>query len=427
MKLRLLAAAAVLSAATLFAARDAWPWRRIEVRPLATVALPRFTPTEYAETDTLAPGETLSALFARHGVDGIDFAGLPSALDARRVRAGLVFLFGKPAPGSPATRVSVKANGQRLELRRVADGWDATARPVAWTSETVRISGTIDASLFDALDDAVPEAQFGGGERAKLAYDLADIFAWQVDFSRDIQPGDNFQVLVERQVSEDGDVRLGRILAGDLRVSGKQLTAFAYTAPSGRAAFYDADGHSLRRAFLAAPVAFRRISSRMSRARFHPVLGIMRRHEGTDYAADPGTPVMAAGDGVVLRAGWSGGYGNLVELRHRNGITTRYGHLRKIAAGVRPGKHVAQSDVIGFVGSTGLASGPHLHYEFRVNGAPQDATRLNGMGGGTPIESRERPGFDTERARLAAQLYAAPPVPAGAVAAVPAAPDHHGQ
>jgi murein DD-endopeptidase MepM/ murein hydrolase activator NlpD len=210
-------------------------------------------------------------------------------------------------------------------------------------------------------------------------------------------------------------VRFGRILAGDLTMSGKSLTAFRFDG-DGHPAFYDAQGNSLRRAFLRAPVQFRRISSSFARARHHPILGITRRHEGTDYAASPGTPVMAAGDGVVLRAGWSGGYGNLIELRHRNGITTRYGHLRGFARGVRTGARVSQGQTIGYVGSTGLASGPHLHYEFRVNGVARDSRRVD-LGNGAPVPPLQRAAFEQTRDSLIAELAAQPsPITASASA-----------
>jgi murein DD-endopeptidase MepM/ murein hydrolase activator NlpD len=150
-------------------------------------------------------------------------------------------------------------------------------------------------------------------------------------------------------------------------------------------------------------VEFRRISSNFAGARFHPVLGRVRRHEGTDYAARPGTPVMAAGDGVVLRSGWVGGYGNLIELRHLNGITTRYGHLRGFARKIRRGARVEQGQVIGYVGSTGLASGPHLHYEFRINGVAKDSRRVK-IGGGAPVAKSDRAAFEQERDRLLALL-----------------------
>jgi murein DD-endopeptidase MepM/ murein hydrolase activator NlpD len=245
----------------------------------------------------------------------------------------------------------------------------------------------------------------GLGDRRRLAWDLADVYAWQVDFTRDIHPGDRFQVVFERLVSEDGEVRVGRVLAGDLTISGKSLTAFRFGGENGRGAlYYDDQGNSLRRAFLRAPVEFRRISSNFARLRYHPLLGLSRRHEGTDYAAAPGTPVMAAGDGVVLRVGRAGGYGNLIELRHLNGITTRYGHLRGFARNIRSGARVQQGQVIGYVGSTGLATGPHLHYEFRMNGVPKDSRRVN-LGSGSPVASPDRTAFEQERDRLLLLLH----------------------
>src|SRR5262249_46504792 len=222
------------------------------------------------------------------------------------------------------------------------------------------------------------------------------------DFTRDIQPGDRFSVLFERLVSPDGETRLGRILASDLTIGGKLLTAVRFDSAA-TGAFFDADGNSLRRAFLRAPVEFRRVPSGFSGARYHPILGTWRRHEGTDYAAAPGTPVMAAGDGTILQAGRAGGYGNLIEIRHRSGITTRYGHLRGFARGVHAGSHVSQGQVIGYVGSTGLATGPHLHYEFRVNGVARDSRRVE-LGHGTAISPGLRPAFERERDRLMALL-----------------------
>jgi murein DD-endopeptidase MepM/ murein hydrolase activator NlpD len=209
----------------------------------------------------------------------------------------------------------------------------------------------------------------------------------------------------ERLVSEDGEVRVGRVLAGDLTISGKNLTAFRFGGENGRGVlYYDDQGNSLRRAFLRAPVEFRRISSNFARLRYHPLLGLSRRHEGTDYAAAPGTPVMAAGDGVVLRAGRGGGYGNLIELRHLNGITTRYGHLRGFARNIRSGTRVQQGQIIGYVGSTGLATGPHLHYEFRMNGVAKDSRRVN-LGSGSPVASKDRTAFQLERDRLLLLLH----------------------
>jgi murein DD-endopeptidase MepM/ murein hydrolase activator NlpD len=405
--LRMGGAFAVITAAAVFATTGWWPWRRMPQPPaVPAVAQAAVAPAAIEILDTLRRGETVSELFARHQVVGLDLGGLDPALplDPRRMRSGLVFSFRSTAPDTIPNRISVRTSPeQRVIFHRVTDGWEAVVEPIAWTAEPVRIEGAIDNSLYEALDAGVTDDQLDGADRQRLAWDLADVYAWQVDFTRDIQPGDRFQVVFERLVSEDGETRFGRVLASDLTMSGKSLTAFRFEA-DGRPVFYDAEGNSLRRAFLRAPVQFRRISSTFARARFHPVLGITRRHEGTDYAAAPGTPVMAAGDGVVLRAGRAGGYGNLIELRHRSGITTRYGHLRGFARGVRAGARVEQGQTIGYVGSTGLASGPHLHYEFRVNGVAKDSRRVE-LGNGAPIRDAIRADFDRERDRLLLLLH----------------------
>jgi murein DD-endopeptidase MepM/ murein hydrolase activator NlpD len=347
----------------------------------------------------------VSDLFVRHGIADLDLnrADSARALDPRRLPSGLVVRFRQPDTAAAPTQISVQTSPeQRILFTRGPDGWRTQLETIAWRAETMRVEGAIDNSLYEALDAQVPDQQLDGADRQRLAWDLADVYAWQVDFTRDIRPGDRFQVVFERLVSADQDIRFGRVLAADLTMSGKSLTAFRFDA-DGRSAFFDTDGNSLRRAFLRAPVQFRRISSTFARARFHPVLGITRRHEGTDYAAAPGTPVLAAGDGVVLRAGRAGGYGNLIELRHRNGITTRYGHLRGFARGVHAGTRVEQGQTIGFVGSTGLASGPHLHYEFRVNGVAKDSRRVE-LGNGAPIRDALRGDFVRERDRLLALL-----------------------
>jgi murein DD-endopeptidase MepM/ murein hydrolase activator NlpD len=348
--------------------------------------------------DTLRRGETVSSLFARHGLDNADVDGLARIVDLRRLRAGLVFHLRKSPHDSVPQEIAVRTGPeQRVRLSRVADGWAARTEAIRWQPEVIRAAGTIDNSLYAALDGSIADDVLKGPERQRLAWDIADVFAWQVDFTRDVQPGDRFRLAIERLVSDEGEVRFGRLLAAELSVNGKTLSAYRFTSGE-TAAFYDRDGNSLRRSFLRAPLEFRSVSSSFSQARLHPILGILRRHEGTDYAAPPGTPVLAAADGIVLRAGWAGGYGNLVELKHRNGITTRYGHLRSFGSSIRVGSEVLQGQVVGFVGSTGLASGPHLHYEFRVDGVPRDPTKVQ-VGSGTPIAPSLRAAFDAERDR----------------------------
>ncbi len=399
-RLALPIAGLVLAAASIFAVSGEWPWARLPAaRPIVVTSALRES------ADTLHRGETLSTLFARNNL-GAEVGQVLAAvgLEARRLREGLVFQFRHRSGDTEPIGVTIRTSpDERLQLVRADQGWTGERIPVAWHAESIRIEGTIDYSLYDALDRTVGDDLLPGGERIRLAWDLADVFAWNVDFSRDIQGGDQFSVVVERLVSDEGERRLGRILASELKVNGRPLTAYRFRDEDGKPAFFDADGNSLRRAFLVAPVEFRRISSGLNRARFHPVLGGYRAHNGIDYSAVSGTPVRAAGDGTVVTAGRSGGYGNLVEIRHKNGITTRYAHLRGFATGVRSGRRVSQGEIIGYVGSTGLSTAPHLHYEFRVNGTPRDPRRVD-LGNGQPIAPSLRGAFELERDRLAMML-----------------------
>ncbi len=413
MRLRLLAAAVVTLAFAL-GGRQLW-YRNRPAPALRAVPAADSTLVAIESPDTLRRGETLVHLFARHGLGAAEVQHLAAMLDLRKLRTGLVFHVRRPHADSAPDQISVRTGPeQRLRLTRLSASWLATAEPIRWYVDTVRYAGSIESSLYEALDRAVPWSSLGSEERTRLAWELADVFAWQLDFSRDLQPGDKFQVVLERRTSEEGETQVGGVLAADLEVNGKPVSAFRFTE-NGKPGFFDGAGLSLRRAFLRAPVEFRRISSRFNRSRMHPVLGYARRHEGTDYAADPGTPVMSAGDGTVLSAGWGGGYGKMVVVRHRNGISTRYGHLRGFAAGVRSGARVSQGQVIGYVGSTGLATGPHLHYEFRVNGAARDPSRVD-LGNGEPIASSLKSAFDADRLLLAHLLLAQPMT---AVAATP--------
>ena len=220
--------------------------------------------------------------------------------------------------------------------------------------------GVIDTSLFEAAASAdIPD---------DVIMDLVAIFGWDIDFSLDIRAGDRFGIVYEELYKDDVKIRNGRILSADFINDGKIYRAAYYTDPKGDSDYFAPDGKSMRKAFLRSPVEFSRISSRFSKNRWHPVLSKWRSHKGVDYAASRGTPVRASGDGKVVFAGRKGGYGCLIVIRHGGRYTTAYGHLRRYAKGVRSGKKVKQGQIIGYVGSSGLATGPHLHYEFRVNG-----------------------------------------------------------
>ena len=220
--------------------------------------------------------------------------------------------------------------------------------------------GRIETSLFEAAADAdIPE---------DVIMDLVAIFGWDIDFSLDIRSGDRFGIVYEELYRDDVKIRNGRILAAHFINDGKTYHAVHYTDPKGDSDYFSPDGKSMRKAFLRSPVEFSRISSRFSNRRWHPVLHKWRAHKGVDYAAPRGTPVRASGDGKVIHVGKKGGYGRLIVIRHGGRYTTAYGHLNGYARGIRSGKKVKQGQIIGYVGSSGLATGPHLHYEFRVNG-----------------------------------------------------------
>jgi murein DD-endopeptidase MepM/ murein hydrolase activator NlpD len=415
-----LTAGTVAAGGLLWAAHQAWPWRR----PLT--AAPIVVSDAYAEfTETLGRRETLSDVLARGGIAGHDYTTFLAAakdLPTRRLRPGLAFHVRRLKTDSVAERVTVRLSPQRrIEFVRTDSGWVETVATIPWAVTRLRVSGTIESSLYDALDNVVADSFLPPGERRTLAWAIADVYDWEVDFTRDIRPGDRFTVLLERLESPEGERRFGRILAARVDVARSPSYAFYFEGGlTNVAGFYDDRGRSLRRAFLRAPLAFRRISSRFG-SRFHPILHTWRHHEGIDYAAPYGTPVRATADGIVTRVGRDqGGYGNLIELRHANGIHTRYGHLSAFARGLHSGQRVTQEETIGYVGSTGLSTGPHLHYEFLVNGRPTNPQRKD-MGTGTPVPKNLRAAYDSARVQLIGQLE--PPGPPHSTPSVAARDD----
>jgi murein DD-endopeptidase MepM/ murein hydrolase activator NlpD len=390
-------------------ARGTWPWARLSDVPTARPILVS-NPFRIVK-DTLQRGESVATLLHREGVNGLDLAALAAVLriDPTRIRAGLVFSVRRDATTDEATHVEFRPTpDQRLRFVRTSSGdWTGEAVAIHWTTDTIRVAGEIQSNLYDALDRSVSDATLDQNERHKLVYQLATVNGYTLDFSRDLQPGDPFASVVERQISETGEVRFGRVLASEFTVGRKTYQAFSYPAANGDDAFYDATGSALKRAFLVSPVDFRYITSGFSMSRFHPILGLFRKHEGIDYAAAQGSPVEAAGDGVITVAGRSGGYGNLIEIRHRDGITTRYGHLSSIGMGIRPGVRVTQGELIGRVGMTGLATGPHLHYEFRVNGVARDPRSIQSAPG-APLPSSALAEFQRRRSLLSELLGASP-------------------
>jgi murein DD-endopeptidase MepM/ murein hydrolase activator NlpD len=279
-------------------------------------------------------------------------------------------------------------------LRVVRHGEELSAELVTrdYETRTAVVAGAIEHSLFEAVEDQ--------GEQDQLALDLADIYAWDVDFNTEIRSGDSFRVAVEKKYLDGAFVRYGRILAAEFVRGDRVLEALRHEGARGPG-YYDLDGRPLRKAFLRSPLRFTRISSRFSHSRLHPILRVRRPHLGVDYAAPIGTPVAAAADGVVTFAGWQGGYGRSVRLRHANGYETLYGHLSRID--VRRGQRVSQGQRIGAVGRTGLATGPHLDYRMRRDGRFVDPLRVQSPPA-EPIPPKERAAFAAERGPLVALL-----------------------
>ena len=351
------------------------------------------------------PNDTLDAIFRRLKLSLSDLAslrglpGLKARLDSLRPGESLRLMHKDGALVGLERRLNEE---QTLKVVRDSSGLkaDVLQNPLEARPRTVR--AVINSSLFEAVEAA------GGHDQTAVA--LADIFGWDIDFVLDIQPGDSFVVSYQELYQDGVFVKDGPILAASFTNQGRQYRAVRYVDPDGNAHYYTPDGRSMRKAFLRTPVEFTRISSKFNSARLHPILNLIRAHKGIDYAAPIGTPVRAAGDGRIRYAGPKGGYGNVVEIEHTRSIVTVYGHLSRFAKGTRAGAHVTQGAVIAYVGMTGLATGPHLHYEYRVNGVFKNPQTVS-LPDAEPIDARWRADFQARTAPLLASLE----VPVGPV------------
>ena len=321
--------------------------------------------TENWQSVIVKSGDTLAAIFSRNGISPSTTHQIATLNEQTR---GLRYL-------QPGDEIKLLIDAER-GLRQMKYIPDITRTLMIQRTEDQSFSsqiinykldaypvfreGVIESSLFEAAANAdIPE---------DVIMDLVAIFGWDIDFALDIRKGDRFSIVYEEMFKDDVKIRNGRILSAEFINDGKNYKAVYYTDPSGNSDYYAPDGKSMRKAFLRSPVKFTRISSRFSNKRWHPVLSKWRSHKGVDYAAPRGTPIRASGDGKVIFAGTKGGYGRLIVIRHGGRYTTAYGHLHRYAKGARTGRKVKQGQIIGYVGSSGLATGPHLHYEFRVNG-----------------------------------------------------------
>ena len=353
----------------------------------------------YWREERVQRGDSLAALFARLGVDD------PEALRALRSTRSASALY-HLIPGR-AVRAQTDDEGRLLELRYQAVGnvlhvqrQDAalaiSQEPIELERRVLMTSGQIASSLFAATDAAgLPDA---------VAMQLADIFSTDIDFHRGLRRGDLFSVVYEMFHDRGEPVRAGRVLAAEFINVGRLYRAVYYQYDEKRGGYYTPDGRNIRKAFLRSPLELSRVTSGFTNSRFHPILGQWRAHRGIDYAAPHGTRVKATGDGVVEFAGRDHrGYGNLVVLRHQSRYTTWYGHLSGFTKGTRKGVRVAQSETIGYVGATGLATGPHLHYEFRINDVHQNPLRVV-VPAAPPISPDQKAAFDVAAEPLVQRL-----------------------
>jgi murein DD-endopeptidase MepM/ murein hydrolase activator NlpD len=362
---------------------------------------------EHVETHVIKRGETLTGVLTRASLAGADLAEvlLVSAehINPRRLSSGAEVTVRKWTMTGTPRSIEMRLNADTtVVLARNEMGWSSTLQVTPVVVDTVFVAGQIDAgtTLYESLvlDETI---NLPAAERVQLASELGSIYAYTIDFSREIQPGDSYQIAYEREARPDGTARSRRILIGEVVNQGKSYSAIYFKRGS-IDGYYGADGKSLRLGFRRNPLDFMRVTSTFAAKRYHPILGIYRAHLGTDYGAAHGTPVYAVADGTVSGAGRDGGYGNVVTIRHHSGYSSRYAHLSRFGSKVRPGTRVKQNDIIGYVGATGLATGPHLHYELRMNGRPVN-NRTVKLPGAPPLPSDYRAAFRqlaTERVAL---------------------------
>jgi murein DD-endopeptidase MepM/ murein hydrolase activator NlpD len=326
--------------------------------------------------------------------------GLAGLLDFRRAQPGHRYELSRNASGQLVEFRYYLSKSDGFVLRRTADGLVASRDAVPLHARTQRIAGRITSNLSQAVVDL--------GESAQLASDFSEIFAWDVDFARSARAGDAFQILYERLYRNDPEqgevyVRPGRILLARYRGAAGDHSAFYFEAEEGRGGYYRPDGSNIGLEFLHAPVNYSRITSRFSAARRHPILRVTRPHHGIDYAAPAGTPVWSVADGQVIFRGRLGGLGNLVKIRHDNGYVSHYAHLARFAKGLAVGQTVSRKAVIGYVGSTGLSTGPHVCFRMTKEGRYVDPDRVR-IPTGPVIDAAALPRFIAARDQRLAQL-----------------------
>jgi murein DD-endopeptidase MepM/ murein hydrolase activator NlpD len=399
---------AVVVVVGLHASRRPAPPPVVTITPapaLEPAAAEPSAPQVRTTTVTLRRGDTLVSALGRLGFDRRASTDIADALrdggaDLRRMRASDELEVTWTLEGEP---VSVRWEPSPwLGFAAVAteDGWEIRRAETRPDVRVEAVSGEVRRSLFEAVESM--------GESPQLVLELVEIFSSDFDFTADTRSGDRFRLLVEKRYAGEQFVDYGQVLAAQYLSDGRVLTGVGFEPPGGRLAYYDLDGRSLKKSFLKSPLEFTRITSGFTYARPHPILGGVRPHLAVDYAAPIGTPVRAVADATIVNAGWNGGNGIQVHLRHPAGYETLYNHLSRLPPGIRAGARVSQRQVIGYVGSTGLSTGPHLDYRVAKNGRfvnPLDEKFIPGQ----PLDGAEHGRFLTEARALVRRLEESAP------------------
>ncbi len=350
-------------------------------------------------THRVKPGDTLAKIFSKNGLSANLLHNIVNsskeAAKLAHIKPGQELHIHTTVEGEFIALTQLIDAIHSLEIKRTDNGFSTEQIEQEVEYRTAFASGTIAQSLFLSAKEA--------GLSDSLIMSLANIFAWDVDFALEIRSGDRFTVIYQEEYLNGKKLRNGPILAAEFINRGQSFQAVRYINKRGEADYFTPQGDSVRKAFLRSPVDFRRISSRFQRERYHPVLGRKRPHRGVDYAARTGTPVKASGDGKIIFRGRKGGYGKTVIVQHGGGITTLYAHLNSYVLKRKKGSRVKQGQTIGFVGKTGVATGPHLHYEFRLNGAHRNPLTVK-LPAASPIEEAYREDFESQTAPLTTQL-----------------------
>lgn len=344
-------------------------------------------------------GDTVAELLRRMNVEDLAateyLGGNPAAVPLRQLRVGKAVQAETGSDGGLLALRFINNSGDQIVIEKTPGGFNTSTLPAQLEQRMFVRTGEITSTLFEATDEAgLPDA---------TANQMVEIFGGDIDFHRDLRKGDKFTVIYEMTYSNGEPVSTGRIQAAEFINQGETFQVVHYQSDSKHSDYYTPDGKSVRKAFLRSPLEFSRVSSGFSLSRFHPVLGTWRAHKGVDYAAATGTKVKVTADGIVSFVGKQGGYGNVVMVNHQGRYTTVYGHLSRFASGLRRGQRLAQGEIIGYVGKTGLASGPHLHYEFKINGQQRDPLRV-ALPDAAPIVKVQLAAFQEATSGLIARL-----------------------